>query len=231
MVHVRSVATKDGLRVLTFGHSGWLWRNSYLLYDRETDSLWHHLTGRAMAGPLRGTSLRRLPTTVTTWAAWKAEHPSTRVLPRPPTGPRGEPTDADGYAPRNARLRFGYGIDVEEDAGAASRLYPFDALPPDGLVEEEVGGVPVVVVHDAEGGTAHAYDRRVGGRTLSFERDTAGSPPRPVLRERGTARIRRVWSLRSGRSLDASDPPLRPLLGSPWETTAWRLQHPRGTVR
>jgi len=225
-VHVRNVVAAgapDASRVLTFGHSGWLWRNSYLLYDRETESLWHHLTGRAMSGPLRGTALRRLPTVLTNWAAWRAEHPRTLVLPRPPHGPRGEPTDVDGYAERTARRTVGYGIDV----GDASRLYPPESLAADGLVEEDVGGVPVVVARDAEGAAAHAFDRRVGGRTLSFERDTAGAPPRPVLRERGASR---TWSLRSGRPLDPADEPLGRLLGSPWETAAWTLQHPAGTV-
>jgi len=225
-VHVRSVVPAGpygAAAVPTFGHSGWLWRNSYLLYDRETGSLWHHLTGRAMSGSLRGTALRRLPTAVTTWAAWRAEHPRTLVLPRPPHGPRGEPTDVDAYAQRTARRTVGYAIDV----GDASRLYPAASLPADGLVEEEVGGVPVVVARDEEGAAAHAFDRRVGGRTLSFERDTEGDPARPVLRERGAAR---AWSLRSGRPLDPADEPLRRLLGSPWDTEAWTLQHPAGSV-
>jgi hypothetical protein len=163
---------------------------------------------------------------VTTWSAWRSEHRRTRVLPRPAQGPGGEPTDRDGYAPRNARRTFGLGLDVEGPAGTTSRLYPFGALPHDAVVEEEVGGVPVVVAADPGGGTAHAFDRRVGGRTLSFERDTAGTPPRPVLRERGG---RRAWALRSGLPLGDGSEPLRRLLASPWETDAWRAQHPAGT--
>lgn len=229
MVHVRRIegappsAAGAAARVPTFGHRGWLWNNAFLLYDRETDSVWHHLTGRAMAGPLRGARLARLPTTVTTWDAWRSEHPGTLVLPRPPQGPNGEPTARDVYAERNARLRFGFGLDV----GGAARLYPFAALGDGRPVEEVVGGVPVVVAFDAAGGTAYAYDRRVGGRTLSFAGDTAGAPARPVLRERDGSG---AWFLRSGRPVSGVGPPLRGLTGSRWEAMAWRLQHPHGTA-
>jgi hypothetical protein len=40
-------------RTLTFGVSGKLIRNSLVMYDRETHSLWTHLTGGAIDGPLR----------------------------------------------------------------------------------------------------------------------------------------------------------------------------------
>jgi hypothetical protein len=213
----------DG-RVLRFGHSGWLWHNAYLLYDRETDSLWHHVWGTALSGPLRGRTLRRLPLRFLTFGAWRAERPGTLILRKP--GPEaGIETGRDGYAVRNARLRHGYGVDV----GAASRLYRLDALA-GGPVEEVFAGVPVFVARDPAAATAVAYDRRVGGGVVSLEVDTPSATAPPLLRERGG---RRAWSLRTGSPVPGSgaEEPLRLLAGSVWEEAAWMLQHPAGSVR
>src|SRR5439155_1161397 len=66
---------------LSFGHEGILYENSFVMYDRKTESLWVHVTGRAVWGPLKGKQLEFVPSTVTTWSQWKAAHPRTLVLP------------------------------------------------------------------------------------------------------------------------------------------------------
>jgi len=208
-------------RVLTFGHSGWLWHNAYLLYDRETDSLWHHATGIAMAGPLRGTRLSRYDNTaLMTFAAWRGEHPATLVLAKP-AGGRAE-LDRDVYADRNVSVRFGLSLEMP----GASRFYPLSALADLDAVEEEVAGVPVVVVRDVRAAHARAFDRRVGGRALSFE---AVPGDRPLLRERGG---RREWYLRSGTAVTGTgaESDLCPLPATAFEANAWALQHPSGTT-
>ncbi len=67
---------------LTFGSSGFLYRSNKLMYDRNTDTLWHQLWGTPAFGPLVGSGieLERLPVTLTTWEAWYAEHPDTKVM-------------------------------------------------------------------------------------------------------------------------------------------------------
>ena len=39
---------------LEFGHAGILYRNSFVMYERETDSLWVHVSGRAEVGARPG---------------------------------------------------------------------------------------------------------------------------------------------------------------------------------
>lgn len=67
-------------RELTFGVSGMLYRNSLIMYDRETGSLWSHLLGAAIRGPLEGATLATIPSTFTSWSEWRRSHPGTLVL-------------------------------------------------------------------------------------------------------------------------------------------------------
>ena len=72
-------------REYTFGVSGLLYRSNVLMYDRQTESLWLQVKRRAVSGPMAGTKLRTLPSSITTWARWKRRHPGTTVL-SPDTG-------------------------------------------------------------------------------------------------------------------------------------------------
>jgi hypothetical protein len=67
-----------------FDTSGLLQRSNKLMYDRGTESLFDQFAGRAVSGPLRGEGLNMLSLTVTTWGAWKAEHPTTTILAEDP---------------------------------------------------------------------------------------------------------------------------------------------------
>jgi len=74
-----------GERTLSFGVSGLLRNANLLMYDRDAEapSLWSQFEGRAIAGPLAGTPLARIPDTcVTTWADWLETHPDTTVMAR-----------------------------------------------------------------------------------------------------------------------------------------------------
>jgi len=69
--------------VLSFGISGFLYRNAVFYYDRQTETFWSQMTGAAMAGPLTGKRLKWMPSEVTTWKAWREKHPETTVLKAP----------------------------------------------------------------------------------------------------------------------------------------------------
>jgi hypothetical protein len=75
-------ARADG-RALRFGVSGLIHESNFLLYDRETESLWSQLLGRAITGPLKGVGLRRIRSRQESYAVWRRRHPETRVLERP----------------------------------------------------------------------------------------------------------------------------------------------------
>ncbi len=63
-----------------FGVSGLLYNSDVLLYDRNSETLWSQLMLKAVAGPLKGTSLEMVTVSHTTWADWRSRHPKTEVL-------------------------------------------------------------------------------------------------------------------------------------------------------
>jgi hypothetical protein len=71
----------DGV-TYTFGSSGFLFRSNKLMYDRVTNTLWNQLTGEPVLGELADTETRLsiLPLVLTSWGAWKEQHPETKVL-------------------------------------------------------------------------------------------------------------------------------------------------------
>ncbi len=72
----------DG-RPLRFGVSGLVYNANFLMYDRETESLWSQFLGLAISGPFAGRVLEGLPVRQESFGAWRARYPKTRVL-RPP---------------------------------------------------------------------------------------------------------------------------------------------------
>lgn len=66
----------------SLGTSGFLYRSNKLMYDQNTQSLWSTLDGKPVVGPLinQGIVLDYHPIVTTTWGAWKAAHPDTKVL-------------------------------------------------------------------------------------------------------------------------------------------------------
>ncbi len=71
-----------GDRVVTFGTSGKLYLSNLVMYDRQTQSLWPQIQGRAVAGALTGTTLKILPTDILPWRQWREDNPDSQVLSR-----------------------------------------------------------------------------------------------------------------------------------------------------
>lgn len=164
-----------GGQELSFGVSGKLIMNALVMYDRQTESLWSQILGEAITGPLIGTRLEFVPALHTTWADWRAEHSDTLALVKgysgaydsylgyyqsPRAGVIGETVNDDGLYVKE------FVVGVEQNGEAVA--YPFSALNEQPVVNDVIGGVPVLVVFDADSGTSAVFDRRVTGQTLTF---------------------------------------------------------------
>jgi hypothetical protein len=152
MVHDRRI---DG-ETQVFGNAGALFMNAMTWYDHETETIWSQPWGRAIIGPLKGVELFLLPSQITTWANWKAEHPYTLAMIN----------DVDRFG---ARQRFDpdfvIGLLIADDAKA----FYYRDVAQVGVVNEMLGDIPVFVW--AGDNNFHAYIRRVGDQDLTFQLD------------------------------------------------------------
>lgn len=160
-----------GERLLDFGVSGLLHNSDLLLYDRQTESLWSQIPGKAISGELRGETLTRLPVTHTAWSVWREQHPDTQVLSRETGHERDYARDPYVDYDRSYSLLFPVEerdrryhpkelvIGLEENGQA--RVWPFAELrETDGILEDDFFGKPVLVRYDDEFQAAAVFDEQ-----------------------------------------------------------------------
>lgn len=226
----------------TFGVSGKLWRDSLVMYDRATESLWSQLLGRAVAGPMKGTELEEVPSEVTTWGEWRERHPDTVVLKK---GSEQASADArrggSAYDDYHASDAIGvrgtenpddrlpgkslvYGLRRGEEYAAV----PFSVLEENPVLNANAFGVPIVVFSPPGENAAMAYTRRVDGETLTFER-VAGTEARLTARDTETGS---TWSWERGECLQGAfeGKQLERLDGIPVYWGIWAQFHPDTAV-
>ena len=214
-------AKLNGERV-TFGTSGLLYQSNKLMYDRKTDTLWRQFTGEPVVGSLADSGIRLsiFPVVVTRWQEWVAAHPDTTVLDSE-TGVYA----AESYAPEShpGSIYFGYrnrpdtmfpvwrrsdlldtksvvlGLRVEGQAKA----YPLDKLADSVVVNDRLGGAPLVIVTDPETGAARAYQR--GDHVFEADAAEAGDKGPRLLLDQGNNK----WEVTEEALLNVDDPSLR----------------------
>ncbi|RME84082.1 MAG: DUF3179 domain-containing protein [Caldilineae bacterium] len=229
MVYAREVDSYP--EPLTFGVSGKLIMNVLVMYDRQTESLWSQILGQAVEGELAGTRLKPLVSLQTTWGQWKELHPDTLVLRKGRAGSYDPYTDyyirnsagvlgetrRDDRQPTKA---VGIGVVVNEEPA----FFPVSKLRDEPVVNDVVGGEPILVTFHAEVATGLVFRRSVEGRVLTFALEEAGGEFTTLVdAETGTR-----WSAFSGVGLEG------PLAGKVLEripaTTSfwfgWKDWHP-----
>jgi Protein of unknown function (DUF3179) len=156
-------------RQLNFGVSGLLYQSDVLLYDRQTESLWSQIKQEAVTGMLTGTRLQLLPSTQTTWGAWKKKHPDTFVLSTHTGYSRDYEEDPyeDYYASRDVMFAVGkispryhpkeQVLGVELDG--LTKAYPFSELArAKSPFKDKIGKKTVTVTYDSKSRTATIRD-------------------------------------------------------------------------
>ncbi len=128
MVHRRELNGTE----LVFGNQGDLYGNAMTWFDHETGSIWSQPLGKAILGPLAGERLEMLPSTLTTWEAWRTANPQTLAL------------DVEGW-PTGFHLED---MAVVVNIGDAAAAYLFEELQRAGVVNDKIGGIPLAVVID-----------------------------------------------------------------------------------
>ncbi|WP_170061200.1 DUF3179 domain-containing (seleno)protein [Spirosoma aerolatum] len=144
--------------------------------DNRTGTWWRQATGEAVVGPLRGKSLMPLSSRQMTLREWAHEHPNTRVLQADSTFAeefKGMLTYDKGLAKGKLTRRDSaswhpksWVIGVEH-AGFA-KAYDWNQLQTNRVVNDVVGGEPVLIAMSPDSASFGVWNRRMGVQTLTF---------------------------------------------------------------
>jgi len=69
-------------QILTLAPSGWTYDKTFVLYDKETMSMWYPERNglRGISGPHFNQFLPKLKSDDTRWRKWVDKHPETKVI-------------------------------------------------------------------------------------------------------------------------------------------------------
>lgn len=168
----------DG-QALTFDLFGLL-QGVLTMRDRQTGTLWTHLDGKAIGGPLQGQRLQLVAMPQMTWQEWRTLHPETLVLSQDtPYKSRYRPVRigmfnqqeaiyGDARLPSNALV---IGVELE----GQFRAYLLETLDQTGgVANDTLAGHPLLVVYNARAKSGVAYSRVLDGMTLDFVASALG---------------------------------------------------------
>ena len=160
------------------------------MYDHQTRSLWSHITGEAIQGPLKGKRLKPLASMPQiAWKTWQQNYPETRVLSVPTRGGMREGSNRDTYADYHASQRTGVsgteytdnrlpnkslviGVQLQAKNGNKQfRAYPLTHFAETAVINDTLGEVPLLIFHDKTSFATTVYKRLVEGHPLTFKRE------------------------------------------------------------
>lgn len=169
-------------KALVFDTAGVIGGNE-VFKDRATGSRWQQSLLEAISGPLKGSHLELYPFLLTNWSEWRKQHPDTLALkPLPGYAERLAQMNAiinqgvvglAGAAPKGAfshdpRLHPKDTI-VGLETGGEAKAYPMSALRRVHVVNDTLGGTPVLIVHQPSSDTTTAFVAQAGSQRLRFQ--------------------------------------------------------------
>ncbi|MHC4474922.1 MAG: DUF3179 domain-containing protein [Planctomycetota bacterium] len=189
-VYERTVEQKQ----YSFGVSGMLRYSNLVMYDRQTETLWQQVTGKALVGDMVGSTLKSIPAQIISFDQFRSAYKDGLVLSRK-TGYRRNygRNPYVGYddiskrpfmlrAQTDDRLRPMEKI-VTVSINGANKAYPYGITRKRRVINDVVGGKPMVVFHDKAAvsaldqpymarsrqvGSTGVFQREVDGQRLSF---------------------------------------------------------------
>lgn len=190
--------------ILSFEHAKFLHQRSFVMFDRQTVSLWIHTTGEAVVGEYKGNTLEFLPSTVTTWSNWTKEHPKTLIL---------DVKKGKGGGFNLRKNPKSGGVSVGQPGGDL-KLYPLTILRDKRVINDTLGAKPIAVFFAPGAFGFHAYERG----DLTFRVDADGQ----LVDQSG-----KKWNPFNGTS---DGPMLKPIPATPWLINAWKRFYPEGQI-
>jgi hypothetical protein len=73
-----------GVEILTLSASGWIYENTFVLFDYETESIWYHLPGTdgltCISGAYADEKLEEFTSTRMRWDMWLDQNRKTKIM-------------------------------------------------------------------------------------------------------------------------------------------------------
>jgi hypothetical protein len=228
----------DG-RPLTFRLAG-INNQNFLMRDEETGSFWQQISGKAVSGPYQGRQLEFVHSDEVSFGLWRSENPSGTVL-----SPVGE--FASKYERKDWEVRIGRAPTVVDTKSTpykprdlmlgveynnAARAYPLARLLEQKLIQDFIGGAPVIVVVGPDAKSVRVFDARVRDQPVApdYYRDAdadKADAARPILMDSGGSRWNFQGCAVSGPSTGQC---LRPVQALKDYWFDWQVYHPKTTV-
>ena len=166
---------------------------NFVMSDAQTGTWWQQASGAAILGPLHGRRLRPVFADEVSFATWRREHSAGRVL-RPAAGSAWRQF-SDNWEAATERLpvtsaAFAGALGARRDTagampprtvvvgiavGGVERAYPLAVLRRQSPVLDDLGGIGVVLLVDADGRSVRVFESAVDGRRVDFFRPAAGA--------------------------------------------------------
>jgi cell division septation protein DedD len=161
-------------RVLHFYLAG-INNQNFLMRDKETGTWWQQITGRAIYGPLKGTSLELVLSDELTFGEWKTEVPDGKVLAEVPKYVKEYDSN---WEPEVAKLPVVISFPGTElksrdvvvglEMAGPGRAYPWDTLVKQSPVVDHVNGTPLLVAVGPDGKSFRVFISRIDGKDAEF---------------------------------------------------------------
>ena len=149
--------------------------------DATTKSWWQQATGVAVAGPLKGQSLKEIASQQMSLSAWLRLHPNSTVLEPDSTfkekyehlGNYNRGTIENSLEKRDsASWEFKSWV-VGVLHNNIAKAYDWSELEKKEIIEDSLPGLPIVIALEKDTASFHVWSRLVDGQSLQFEKSKA----------------------------------------------------------
>ncbi len=161
---------------LTF-HLAGINNQNFIMRDEETGTWWQQVSGEALQGALKGRSLNGVFTDEITFAVWKREYPSGRVLR--PDEHVSQQYEAANWEEQYEKLRVVVPVEANDKLKPRALIagivvngkaiaYPLEALQQQRLIINTIDATPIFIALGEDNKSVRAFERNVDGRALEF---------------------------------------------------------------
>ncbi len=144
--------------------------------DATTKSWWYQATGEAVAGPLKGTALKEIPSQHMSLRSWLRNNPNSYIL-QPDTHFTKQYEHLKGFDEGTivgsleqrdtASWKFKSWV-IGVEAGGMAKAYDWNTLLHRRMIQDSLAGVPVVLSVEIDGSSFHVFNRIVDQQVLQF---------------------------------------------------------------